>query len=121
MKVVRGAGGLEPSQAAIFEGSVTTRTLVDEAVADKLRLTVVHFDPGGRTRLHTHTCEQLLYVTAGRGTLATEQDQYEVTPGDAIVVPAGERHWHGAGPATSMTHLSILTPCTTEIVERDEG
>ena len=119
MKVIRGAGGLERSQAAIFEGVVETRTLVNEASADQIRLTVVHFAPGGRTRLHTHTCDQVLYITEGQGILATEREQHEVAPGDTIVVPAGERHWHGAGALSPMTHLSILTPGQTEIVGQD--
>ncbi len=119
MKVIRGAAGLERSQAAIFEGDVETRTLVDETLAEQLRLTVVHFEPGGRTRLHTHTCDQVLYITEGQGILATEQEQHQVAPGDAIVVPAGERHWHGATAQTAMTHLSILTAGKTEIIGQD--
>lgn len=116
MKVIRHDGSLQPSEAPIFSGHVSSHTLVDEHVADHFRLTTVHFEPGARTRLHTHTMEQMLIITEGQGILATEQEQHEVTPGTVIVVPAGERHWHGAGPGTAMTHLSVLTPGRTEIV-----
>jgi quercetin dioxygenase-like cupin family protein len=31
----------------------------------------------------------------------------EVTPGEVIWFPPGEKHWHGATPTTAMTHLAI--------------
>jgi quercetin dioxygenase-like cupin family protein len=31
----------------------------------------------------------------------------EIRPGDVIWFPPGEKHWHGAGPATAMTHIAI--------------
>lgn len=117
MKVIRPEKTLEASSAAIFEGNVATRTVVDDQAGEQIRLTIVHFEPGARTKLHTHTCEQVLYITEGRGILATEQEQHEVTPGTAIVVPPGERHWHGGTSESGMTHLSILTQGKTEIVE----
>jgi quercetin dioxygenase-like cupin family protein len=36
-----------------------------------------------------------------------------------VLIPAGERHWHGAEDGTSMTHLSILLP--GEMTIDDEG
>jgi quercetin dioxygenase-like cupin family protein len=37
--------------------------------------------------------------------------------GDVVSIPAGQRHWHGAGPDTSMTHLAILEALDGEVVE----
>ena len=31
----------------------------------------------------------------------------EIRAGDVVWIPPGEKHWHGAGPDTAMTHLSI--------------
>jgi quercetin dioxygenase-like cupin family protein len=31
----------------------------------------------------------------------------EIRPGDVISFPPGEKHWHGAAPATAMTHIAI--------------
>lgn len=31
----------------------------------------------------------------------------EIRPGDVVWCPPGVKHWHGAGPATAMTHLSV--------------
>ena len=31
----------------------------------------------------------------------------EIRPGDVINFAPGEKHWHGAAPTTSMTHIAI--------------
>ena len=31
----------------------------------------------------------------------------EIRPGDVVWFPPGEKHWHGAGPTTAMTHMAI--------------
>lgn len=68
----------------------------------------VTFEPGARTAWHTHPLGQTLIVTAGRGLAQREGGQIqEINPGDVVWFPAGEKHWHGAAPTTSMTHIAI--------------
>ena len=31
-----------------------------------------------------------------------------IRKGDVVWIPAGVKHWHGATPTTSMTHIAIL-------------
>jgi quercetin dioxygenase-like cupin family protein len=31
----------------------------------------------------------------------------EIRPGDVVSIAPGEKHWHGASPTTSMTHIAI--------------
>jgi quercetin dioxygenase-like cupin family protein len=59
----------------------------------------------------------VLVVTYGRGIVATESEELHVSPSDVILIPAGERHWHGAEPGQDFTHLSILTPGAVTIDE----
>lgn len=73
-----------------------------------LSLSEVTFRPSERTRFHTHPTGQILYVTAGKGIVATETERQDVARGDAVYFPAGENHWHGATENDSMTHLSFL-------------
>lgn len=101
---------------AIFEGAVYRETVVDESEAELLRLARIAFEPGARTRLHTHSFDQVLVIVEGSGILATEQQENGVEAGDVVLVPAGERHWHGATASTSMAHLSVTTPGTTDLV-----
>jgi len=68
----------------------------------------VTFEPGARTAWHTHPLGQVLIITAGYGRVQREGGSVEeIRPGDVIRFEPGERHWHGAGPTTAMTHIAI--------------
>jgi len=68
----------------------------------------VTFEPGARTAWHTHPLGQTLIVTAGCGRAQRWGGLIEeIRPGDVVWFPAGEKHWHGAAPTTSMTHIAI--------------
>jgi quercetin dioxygenase-like cupin family protein len=68
----------------------------------------VTFEPGARTSWHTHPLGQTLLVTAGCGRIQRAGGPIEtIRPGDIVFFAAGERHWHGAGPETAMTHIAI--------------
>ena len=75
----------------IFVGAVDRQTVVSDEARD-LRLTEITFHDGARNKLHTHTTDQILIVTAGEGTVATEHDEHTVRAGDVAYIPAGERH-----------------------------
>jgi 4-carboxymuconolactone decarboxylase len=51
---------------------------------------------------------QTLIVTAGTGLVQRWGDAVdEIRQGDVIWIPPGQKHWHGAGPNSSMTHIAI--------------
>ena len=106
----------EPSTDPIFAGNVSTRMLLD-APDGRLRFNLVHFEAGGRTHWHTHSFEQALLITEGRGILATEAHEHVVEAGDIVVVPPLEKHWHGGTETSAMTHVAILQAGATTILE----
>lgn len=111
MKVVRHDPSRgNPDSDPIFVGDVTKQPLVTDGDAALLRVNSVTFKNGARNKLHHHAADQVLVVTHGRGIVATETDEVPIEAGDVVLIPAGERHWHGARPGEEMTHLSILTP-----------
>ena len=66
------------------------------------------FEPGARTAWHTHPLGQTLIVTHGLGRAQRDGGPVEeIWPGDVVWFAPGERHWHGAGPETGMTHIAI--------------
>ena len=68
----------------------------------------VTFEPGARTNWHTHPLGQALIVTSGSGLVQKWGKPIEkINPGDVVWIPAGEKHWHGAAPATAMTHIAV--------------
>ncbi|MFM0007685.1 cupin domain-containing protein [Paraburkholderia dipogonis] len=68
----------------------------------------VTFEPGARSNWHTHPLGQILMVTAGCGWTQCEGESIvEIRAGDVTWCPPGHKHWHGASPTTSMTHIAI--------------
>ena len=104
----------EEATGKMFEGKVHRLPLIDGQIAKEIRVTMIAFNPGARNVFHTHTGEQVLYVTEGKGIVATENEEFIVTQGAAIYIPPGERHWHGATDDSSFSHLSILRPGETK-------
>lgn len=101
-----------------FTGTVRFGPLSDRS-PDALNALAVHFDPGARTDWHTHPAGQVLYITNGAGLVQTDDGStVEVAAGDVVYAPPGEVHWHGAGPASPMTHLSLTTGGPTEWLPR---
>ncbi len=91
-----------------FTGSVRMDPLF--AAPEPARVTGLNvtFEPGARTAWHTHPLGQILIVTAGCGRVQREGGPVEeIKPGDVVWIAPGEKHWHGAGPATAMTHIAI--------------
>ncbi len=96
----------EPFQKPIFTGpDVTLQVLVPES--REFRVNVVNFGKGVRNKFHVHDSEQVLIVTAGRGIIATETEQEVITAGDVVLIPAGEKHWHGAIEESEFSHIYI--------------
>ena len=69
---------------------------------------LVSFTPGARTAWHTHPLGQTLYVVSGVGRVQMAGAPVrEIRPGDLVWIPAGVKHWHGAAPDITMTHLAL--------------
>lgn len=110
MKVIR--NGSVPSSvgsAANFTGRVRLDMPFKGEGASTASGAIVTFEPGARTAWHTHPLGQLLFVTAGKGWTQCEGEPVvEIQAGDIIVCPPGHKHWHGATPTTSMTHIAVV-------------
>jgi quercetin dioxygenase-like cupin family protein len=109
MEITR--NGSQPSHqgpAAWFTGTVRIDSPFKWSDAARISGAIVTFEPGARTAWHTHPLGQTLIVTAGCGRVQREGGPIEtVHPGDIIWFPPGEKHWHGATPATALTHIAI--------------
>ena len=103
--------GSQPStkgSADYFSGSVRVDPLFQAMEPARVAGASVTFEPGARTVWHTHPLGQKLIVIAGRGLAQSWGGPVEeIRPGDVVLVPAGEKHWHGASPTTAMTHIAI--------------
>lgn len=110
MKVVTLAdhdGEVQESDVFVSTG-VRHDVFTEDIGGPDISLNEITFRPGERTKYHTHPHGQLLYFTEGEGLVGTEDEHIDVSAGDAVFFPAGENHWHGARPDSTVTHLSIV-------------
>ncbi len=92
-----------------FTGAVRIDSGFQTTAPARLSGARVTFEPGARTAWHTHPLGQLLIVTAGAGRVQRWGDSVdEIRQGDVVWIPAGQKHWHGAAPNSSMAHLGIV-------------
>lgn len=93
---------------ATFTGNVRIDPLNSPPAPARTSVASVTFEPGARSAWHTHPLGQTLIVTAGCGWTQCEGGPIvEIRAGDVIWCPPGHKHWHGATPTTSMTHIAI--------------
>ena len=90
--------------------SRTRQAIIGDGESDNFRSNVVNFGRGATTGWHTHSCDQILVVTGGKGMVAANGEELEITVGDVVHIKAGERHWHGAKADSPMSHITVTVP-----------
>ena len=96
----------QPHVTPLFTGpDVTAQPLSPED--SEYRMSIVSFGKGTRNKFHIHESDQILIITAGKGIVATENEQREVTVGDVVFFSAGEKHWHGATEDSEFAHIFV--------------
>jgi quercetin dioxygenase-like cupin family protein len=113
--------GSQPSakgSADWFTGSVRVDPLFPAHPPTRTSAGSVTFEPGARSAWHTHPLGQTLIITAGCGWVQQEGGPIEeVHAGDVIWFPPGVKHWHGATPNTSLTHIAIQEALDGRVVD----
>lgn len=103
-----GSRPARPAPAENFTGGVRVEALFEALDPSHASGGSVTFEPGARTAWHSHPRGQILIVTAGIGRVQRWGDPIEeIRQGDVVRIPAGEKHWHGAAPQASLTHIAI--------------
>jgi quercetin dioxygenase-like cupin family protein len=104
--------------AQYFTGSARVDPLFPAHAPSTASGAYVTFEPGARSAWHTHPAGQVLIVTAGVGRVQRWGGPVqEIRPGDVIWTPPGVKHWHGAAPTTSVTHMAVQDTANGKAVE----
>ncbi|MGB6976197.1 MAG: cupin domain-containing protein [Gammaproteobacteria bacterium] len=113
--------GSQPSTkgpAEYFTGNVRIDPLFDSPDPAHGLGVMVTFEPGAHTAWHTHPLGQTLIVTSGYGWVQSWGGPIKkIRPGDVVVCPPGEKHWHGATPTTAMAHIAIVEKLNGKAVD----
>jgi quercetin dioxygenase-like cupin family protein len=103
--------GSQPSAkgpAQYFTGNVIVEPLFAPKDTAPFAGGHVTFEPGARSNWHTHPAGQHLIVTRGVGwTQEWGGATVEIRAGDVVWCPPGVKHWHGATPTTTMSHIAL--------------
>ena len=93
-------------ESPLFTGpGVSRQTLLPDS--REFNVNIVNFGKGVRNKFHAHDGEQVLIVTSGQGYIATETEKIAITVGDVVLIPAGEKHWHGAAEESEFSHIFV--------------
>lgn len=100
-----------PPEPAHFVGRVRMQNLAAAGGTNEVELLAVYFDAGAHTRPHTHATDQALLFTSGTGFVwMAGAERQLVQPGQAVVVPAGAVHMHGATEEGPVCHVAVRAP-----------
>ena len=106
--VTAGSKPTRRGPAESFTGTVWQDPIIEAPAPARIRCNRVLFEPGARTAWHTHPLGQTLHVVFGVGRVQAEGGPVrEIRAGDTVWIPPNEKHWHGAGPNTAMTHIAL--------------
>ena len=95
-----------PAQA--YTGAAMADTLIAPNDSSRVMAVSVTFEPGAHTAWHNHPAGQYLIVTSGVGWVQERGGmKREIHAGDVVFTPPGVAHWHGATPASAMSHLAV--------------
>lgn len=119
MQVTRGASRQSSEgPAGWFTGKVKVEPLFEAPHPSQARGASVTFEIGARTAWHKHPLGQTLIITAGAGLAQREGGPIEeIRTGDVVWFAPNEKHWHGASPVSSMTHIAIQEALDGKVVE----
>ena len=109
-----GIGAPNDAYAQYFVGQSFLKPLTEPGKAPVF-LANVTFEPGCRNNWHIHHAKsgggQILVCVAGRGYYQEwGKPAQELRPGDAVNIPVGVKHWHGAAPDSWFSHLAVEVP-----------
>lgn len=91
----------------VVDGAEILRLPMTDNDSETVRVGVVDFVNGARTKMHTHDGDQVLVILEGEGVYATQEEEYHVKAGDVLLFKAGELHSHGAEEGKSVRQLGI--------------
>ncbi len=93
---------------ANFTGTAYLQSLIDADSLNSISVGNVTFEPGARSKWHTHPAGQILLAIDGVGYYQEKGKPKQILrKGDAIKCPPNIPHWHGASADTAFVQVAI--------------
>jgi quercetin dioxygenase-like cupin family protein len=92
--LIRRKDDIEYEDVGAAEG-MRKGVLIDESRgAPNFAIRRFELDPGAEVPEHTNAVEHEQYVLAGEYTVGIDDEEYTVSEGDSLLIPAGVVHWY---------------------------
>ncbi|SIR57585.1 Cupin domain-containing protein [Haladaptatus litoreus] len=92
--IVRNGDEVEYEAVGAAEGMAKGVLIGDEQGAPNFAIRRFTLEPGAEVPEHTNEVEHEQYVLEGEYTVGIEGEEYEVSAGDSLLIPAGAVHWY---------------------------
>lgn len=93
-----------------FTGTAWLNNLVEADSINQNAVGSVTFDPGARTKWHSHPAGQIILVLDGEGYYQEEGSaKVVVKKGEVIKCPANVPHWHGASHDAGFVQVAVTS------------
>jgi len=73
---------------------VTRKTLISQQEAPNFAMRVFTIQPGGEMPIHTNRVEHEQYVLNGSARICIGEEEFEVSKGSIVYIPADVPHWY---------------------------
>lgn len=91
-----------------FTGTVYLHTMVASDSLNTNSVGNVTFEPGARSKWHSHPAGQILLATGGVGYYQEKgKPKMILRKGDVVKCPPNVAHWHGASADTAFVQVAI--------------
>lgn len=99
-----------PLLTPVGRGPIPGEHLLEGHTVGLSNLTLVlgETPPGQGTRLHRHTCEEIIVVHAGRGMFTVGDTTVDVGAGEVVIIPAGAPHRFVNHTGETLVHTDIF-------------
>lgn len=105
-----------------FTGNAYPTALVGSDTVYNTLVGNVYFEPGARSKWHSHPSGQILIIIDGVGYHQIEGKPIEIIKkGSVVKCPPNVRHWHGASPDEGLQQLYIIPNTEKGIVDWKEA
>jgi quercetin dioxygenase-like cupin family protein len=100
----------ERTSSPNFTGEVRVKFLLPADSINDISVGSVRFEPGARTRWHSHPGGQVLLVFEGTAWYQERGKARQIIQkGELVRCPPDVDHWHGAAKDQAMSHIAIGT------------
>lgn len=91
-----------------FTGTAWLNNLVNADSLNQNAVGSVTFEPGARTKWHSHPAGQIILALDGVGYYQEEgKEKVIIRKGEVVKCPVNVPHWHGASPDTAFVQIAI--------------